>query len=211
MINFLKGMFIGLAMAAPVGPLAILCIRRSLAKGYAEGLATASGVALVDGFYALVAALGLTAISSFVLERREYLFMGGGLMLMMLGIRALKNPPQLKNDVVKHRGFFTTLIQTMLITLTNPMTIITFIAAFTAVGFEDLQADISQAIIIAFGVFLGSMSWFMFISFSAAYFRKHLTPYMLWLLNTLSGIILLGFGLLFLIDAAYELLVKVYT
>lgn len=211
MITFFKGMIIGIAMAAPVGPLALLCIRRSLTKGYIEGLATALGVALADGFYALIAALGLTAVSSFVLEKKEYLFMGGGILLIMLGARALRNPPSFNLGPLQRKGFLATLLQTSIITLTNPMTIVTFIAAFAAVGFEGQEHDLAQAITICLGVFTGSMIWFMLLSFTAAYLRTRVTPYMLWLINAISGSLLIIFGLLFLLDAAWELLAKVYA
>ena len=209
MIHFIKGFIIGIIMAAPVGPLAVLVIKRSLTKGYKEGLATSVGIALADGFYALIAALGLTAVSSFVLAKKEYLFMGGGILLILLGIRALKTAPTLDTEVIKEKGFFPTLLQTSMLTLTNPMTIVTFIAAFAAAGFEG-QQTVATAVLICLGVFMGSISWFMVMSIGAASLRKRITPYLLNLINTISGSLLVIFGLIFLADAAWELLVKVY-
>ena len=209
MINFIKGFIIGIIMAAPLGPLAVLVIKRSLTKGYKEGLATALGISLADGFYALIAALGLSAVSTFVLTRKEYLFMGGGLLLILLGVRALKKPPVLDAELIKEKGFIPTLLQTMILTLTNPMTIVTFIAAFTAAGFEG-QEQVMQAVLICLGVFLGSISWFMVISVISASLRKRVTPYLLNLINTISGSLLILFGVAFLVDAAWELLQKVY-
>ena len=198
-------------MALPAGPLAILVLKRSLTKGYKEGLATALGVALADGFYALVTALGLTAVSGFVLNKKEYFFMGGGFLLILLGIRTLKKPPILETEHTNKRGFIPTLLQTMLITLTNPMTLLMFIAAFAAVGFEGHEESISQALLICSGVFLGSMSWFGIISISSASQRKKVTPYLLNLVTTISGYLLVLFGIIFLIDAAWEILIKVYA
>ncbi len=214
MINFFKGILIGIAMAAPVGPLALLCIRRSLTKGHLEGVATGLGVALADGFYALVTALGLSAVSSFVLERKEYLFMGGGIMLVLLGVRALKNPPSLSEadsalEKLHPKGFITTLLQTSLITLTNPMTIVTFIAAFSAVGFEGQQTP-WQATTISLGVFSGSLLWFILLSLTVSYFRKKVTLPVYRMINTVSGALLIGYGIIVLDDAAIELLIKAY-
>ncbi len=214
MINFFKGILIGIAMAAPVGPLALLCIRRSLTKGHIEGVATGLGVALADGFYALVAALGLSAISLFILERKEYLFMGGGIMLVLLGVRALKNPPSLSEDDLEleklnPKGFMTTLLQTSLITLTNPMTIVTFIAAFSAVGFQGQQTP-WQATTIALGVFCGSLVWFMMLALIVGYFRKKVTPFVYRMINTVSGALLIAYGIIFLGNAARELLIKAF-
>ena len=214
MINFFKGMMIGIAMAAPVGPIALLCIRRSLTKGHLAGFATALGVAFADGFYALIASLGLSAISNFVLSQKEYLFMGGGIILILLGVRALKHPPVLKEaeDVIKQfkaKGFISTLFQTTLLTLTNPMTIVAFFAAFSAAGFET-HNDPGQAFLICSGVFLGSLLWFMLLSTGVAYFRNRVTPYVYQVINTVSGWLLILFGIGFLGDAALELLYKIY-
>ncbi len=215
MINFFKGMIIGIAMAAPVGPLALLCIRRSLSKGPLEGGATALGVALVDGFYALVAALGLSAVSTFVLSKKEYLFIGGGLILILLGARALMHPPVLEEDTkeldqFKKMGFIKTLAQTMVLTLTNPMTLVTFIAAFSAVGFEEHQGGM-QAILIATGVFTGSFLWFLALTGTVAYFRDKVTPFIYRTINSVSGVLLIVYGIVFLVDAAGELLYKAYS
>lgn len=210
MINFLKGFIIGIIMAIPAGPLAILVLKRSLTKGYKEGLATALGVAIADGFYSLVAALGLTAVSGFVLGKKEYFFMGGGLLLILLGIGTLKRPPVVTSEVPQERDFLATLLQTMIITLTNPMTILMFIAAFAAAGFEGHEESLTQAVLICLGVFLGSMTWFAVISIISASLRRRVTPYLLNLINTISGSLLILFGVGFLIDAAWELLVKVY-
>ncbi len=215
MINFFKGMLIGIAMAAPVGPLALLCIRRTLTKGPLAGLATALGVALADGFYALVAALGLSVVSIFVLSQREYFFMGGGIILILLGARALLHPPILDEarnvlEQFKRAGFIKTLLQTIALTLTNPMTIVTFIAAFGAVGFESHQT-VGQAIVISLGVFSGSLLWFMGLSTIVALLRKKVTPLVYRTINTISGALLVAYGIIFLVDAAAELLYKVYT
>jgi threonine/homoserine/homoserine lactone efflux protein len=210
MINFLKGFIIGIIMAIPAGPLAILVVKRSLTKGHKEGLATALGVAIADGLYSLVAALGLTAVSVFVLGKKEYFFMGGGILLILIGIGSLIKPPLVTTEAPQERNFFATLLQTMVITLTNPMTILMFIAAFTAAGFEGHEESLTQSVLICLGVFLGSMTWFAIISITSASLRRKVTPYLLNLINTISGSLLIIFGIIFLLDAAWELLVKVY-
>lgn len=201
-------------MAAPVGPLALLCIRRSLTKGFRAGTATSLGIAIADGFYALVAALGLSALSSFVLARREYLFIAGGITLIALGVKALKNPPVFKENAIKinqytGKGLITTLLQTMIITFTNPMTIVSFLAAFSAFGFEGHQ-ETSQAIFIALGVCIGSLIWFMFLTSTVAYFRTRVTPTIYRFINMISGSLLIVYGVLFLLDAAGGFFLKTY-
>lgn len=212
MINFIKGIIIGFAMAAPVGPLALLCIRQSLTKGLKAGAITAYGIALGDGFYALIAALGLSAFSSFVLAHREYLFVAGGIILIVLGIKGLiaPLPPQEKTIEIpiKARGL-TILLQTMIITLTNPMTILSFVAAFSAFEFERFY-DTNEAIYVALGITLGSFFWFLLISATFAYFRTKVTPAIYRIINLISGSLLIVYGTLFLLDAAWAVLFKTY-
>ena len=210
MINFLRGFVTGIIMALPAGPLAILVLKRSLTKGYKVGLATALGVAIADGFYALIAGLGLTAVSGFVLGRKEYFFMGGGLLLILIGIRTLMKPPTIETSLNKQKGFFPTLIQTILITLTNPMTLLMFMAAFTAAGFEGQKEGLSQVVLMCLGVFLGSISWFAVLSIVAASQRKRITPYALSMITIISGSLLIFFGSIFLLHAGRELLLKIY-
>ena len=206
MTNLFKGIFIGVTMAMPVGPLAVLCIRRSL-HGYTEGLATALGVALADGFYALIVSLGVGAMGSFVLARKEFIYVGCGVFLLFLGIKALKNPPALDHEKLQRSGFGKVLIQTMLVTLTNAMTLVTFIAAFAAFGFEGKQ-PVSQAFLISLGVFLGSFLWFGLLSIAVSFLRRRVTPYLFKMLNIVAGSLFIGFGLLFIARGFNDLIVK---
>ena len=205
MINFFKGMIIGISMAAPVGPLAILCIRRSL-KGHLEGAATAIGIAFADGLYAFIAALGVTQVHYFLVGKQNYLFMLGGIFLGMLGIHALKTPPSITIKPLKQRGFFITLLHTALLTLTNPMTIVTFIAAFAAVGFEGTHQPLDQALLISSGVFCGSVLWFLLLSIGISALKHRLTQTMVIRINTLSGSLLIIFGGAFFVHGLLSLL-----
>lgn len=210
MTNFIKGFITGFLMATPAGPLAVLTLKRSLTYGYARGLATALGIALADGFYSLIATIGLTTVSGFITGQKEYFFMWGGLLLLFLGARALRNPPTIHTEVLSEGGFLSTLLHTMLVTLTNPMTLLLFTTAFSAIGFEGDIGTADQALLICSGVFLGSITWFAMISIIAASLRRWVTPRMITLINTISGSLLLFFGFVLLIDAGWELLSKTY-
>lgn len=212
MINFLKAIFIGIAMAAPVGPLALLCIRQSLSKGFGAGVATALGIAIADGFYALIAALGISAFSSFVFSYREYFFITGGLALILFGIAGLNaSSVQEKNmQIPRLKGQrLTIFLHTMLITFTNPMTIFAFVAAFSAFEFEGVEEK-AQAIYIALGISLGSFIWFLLMSSIVAYFRTRVTPTIYAFINKISGSLLIVYGILFLLDAGWTLFFKRY-
>ncbi len=200
-LTFIQGLLIGITMAAPIGPISILCIRRSISKGHHAGLATALGVALADGFYAVVAAFGLTAISSFLINQKEYLYLGGGILFLFLGYKAFTSPPIDIAQPIKTKGFITTAIQTMLITLTNPMTIVIFIAAFAALGFVPSQHTWFQAFSLCLGVFFGSLLWYLMLSTIVAHLRTKMTPYFLTFINKISGILLTGAGIFFILNA----------
>lgn len=187
-------------MAAPIGPIAILTIRRSLAEGHYAGIATALGVALADGFYAAVAAFGLSAISTFLITQQKMLYCLGGLMLIYLGISAFRTVPGSLEKPLKSTGFLKTLLQTTALTLTNPMTILTFIAAFAAFGLVGHQ-DFYEATLLCFGVFCGSGFWFVSLSLLIAHFRHRVTPYMFMLVNKISGALLVLIGIFFIISA----------
>ena len=203
---FLQGFIIGVTMAAPIGPIAILTIRRSLTRGHHAGIATALGVALADGIYAVIAAFGITAISSFLVTQRDLLYIVGGLLLIFLGIRAYNTKPIELQRPIASAGFFPTMLQTMLITLTNPMTILTFLAAFAAIGFEGQQHSMYEAILLCLGVFSGSGLWFIGLSLLIAHFRNRVTPFVFMLINKISGGFLCGFGVIFLIAGVKKLL-----
>src|SRR5882724_10962833 len=127
MLNFmLKGMAIGFAIAAPVGPIGVLCIRRSLAQGRQIGLVTGLGAATADAAYGCVAALGLTAVSGFLVGQRGWLAFLGGLFLCYLGIRTFIRRPAEQAAEVRDDGFLSAYFSTLLLTLTNPTTILSF-------------------------------------------------------------------------------------
>lgn len=206
MNTFIKGLIIGISMAAPIGPISLLCIRRSLAGGHAAGLATALGVACADGLYALIAALGLTALSTFLINQRDYLYVFGGIFLIIFGYKVYTAPPVHLAKPIKSKGFLVTLLQTTLLTLTNPMTIAAFIAAFAAVGFNEAPHGTTEAVLISFGVFCGSGLWFICLSSVLAHIRTRVTPTILDRINKVSGIAIICFGAIFILTVLKNIL-----
>lgn len=205
MDNFFKGLLIGISMAAPIGPISILCIRKSLVRGHYLGIASALGIALADGIYATIAAFGLTAISTFLITNKDYLYVIGGIMLVFLGIQALKAPQVSLSRTTQNEGFFTTLLQTSFVTLTNPMTIVLFIGVFAAFGFDNSHLEIQESISLCLGVMAGSALWFISLSILVSQLRTKITPRMFALVNKLSGSLLILFGCSFVLKAAISL------
>ncbi len=154
----LKGMGFGLAVAAPVGPMCLLCMRRTLGQGWQPGLATGAGIAMGDGAYACIAVLGLAGLSRFMLAHEQPLHLAAGLFLLYLGLRTAFARRQDAEEATPRVGTARAFASALLLTLTNPPTIIMFAAIFASLappgGFE-----LASAAATVGGVLAGSMLW----------------------------------------------------
>jgi threonine/homoserine/homoserine lactone efflux protein len=193
---FLKGLAIGLAIAAPVGPIGLLCIRRSLSQGQLAGFVTGLGAAAADGVYGAIGAFGVTAISALLVDQQRWLALAGGLFLIWLGLAGMRRAPASEpaspsRNVRDLAGYF---FSTFGLTLTNPATILSFAAVFAGLGLGG-AGTASAALVMILGVFLGSAAWWLFLSSCVGWLRTRLGPALLVWINRLSGLILIGFGL----------------
>ena len=156
--NFLlKGLIIAFAIAAPVGPIGVLCIRRTLADGRLTGFFSGLGAATADMCYGAVAAFGLTVIQTVLVGLQFWLHVLGGIFLLYFGISMFFTHPAGKETAVRSsRGLFPAYISTLGLTLTNPATIISFTVIFTGLRFGETHGDYLSAGLLVSGVFLGS-------------------------------------------------------
>jgi threonine/homoserine/homoserine lactone efflux protein len=191
---FLKGAVIGLSIAAPVGPIGLLCIRRSLAEGRLVGLFTGLGAATADAIYGGIAGFGLTAVSNVLVAYRVWLALFGGLFLCYLGIRTFLSAPARDDASSRRSGFASAYASTFLLTLTNPMTILSFVAIFAGLGLAS-GADYRGATLLVVGVFAGSAVWWLTLSSGSALLRTRLGGGGMRLVNHLSGAMILAFGI----------------
>jgi threonine/homoserine/homoserine lactone efflux protein len=191
----IKGFIIGFAIAAPVGPIGVLCIRRSLAEGRQVGLATGLGAATADAMYGCVAAFGITAISGFLVGQRIWLGLIGGAFLCYLGIRTFTSKPAEESLQTKSGGLAPAYFSTLFLTLTNPMTIISFAAVFASSLGLAATPNYFNAGAMVVGVFSGSALWWLILSNGVALLRSRVTPKWMQAVNHVSGGILLAFGL----------------
>jgi threonine/homoserine/homoserine lactone efflux protein len=157
-------------------------------------LATGLGAATADGAYGAVAAFGLVAISNFLVSQRFWLGFLGGILLCYLGARTCLSQPIAKDSAASAGSLFSAWLATFFLTLTNPMTILSFIAVFAGFGLA-ASPDYSSAGLMVAGVFLGSAAWWVILSCSVAALRSSLNPGAMKLVNLLSGVIILAFGL----------------
>ena len=191
----IKGIIIGFSIAAPVGPIGILCIRRSLTHGTLAGLLTGLGASTADAFYGCVAGFGLTLISGFLLDRALELHLAGGIFLCWMGWKTLQKAPcRDSGDTHRFNGFFKSYLSALFLTLTNPMTIMAFMAIFSGLGIAACAKNHAFAGILVAGVFTGSAAWWLLLTFGTARIGKQFSPLFMRRINQLSGIILILFG-----------------
>ncbi|QQE64252.1 lysine transporter LysE [Leptolyngbya sp. BL0902] len=191
----LKGMGMGLAIAAPVGPIGLLCIRRSLAQGRWMGLATGLGAATADGLYGGLAGFGLTAVSDRLIDQAWVLQLVGGLFLVYLGWATARSAPATEPALLTGRGLLAAYGSTFVLTLTNPATILSFFAIFAGLGLVAPGQGPWGALALVLGVFLGSALWWLCLSWGVTFFSPYLTPSRLIWLNRLAGAAIFAFGI----------------
>jgi threonine/homoserine/homoserine lactone efflux protein len=196
---FLKGILIGFAMAVPIGPIGIMCIRKTLAEGRLRGLIIGLGAATADFFYGCVAAFGITIISDTLVSQRIWIRLIGGLLLLYLGVRTFRKLPADPNIPLNDKGIFRSYLSSLLITITNPLTIFAFIAVFAALGLEN-EAIIFSGLALVVGVFAGSFLWFLSLSSSVMLFRKKLDLIGLRWVNRIAGILIIISGIIAIVS-----------
>ena len=199
---FIRGLIIGFSIAAPVGPIGVLCIRRTLADGRTSGFLSGLGAATADALYGCVAGFGLTVISGFLVDQRFWIQLIGGFFLLALGIKTLRTVPAERAAAASGTGLAASYASTLLLTLTNPMTILSFAGIFAALGVADTGGDFSAAALLVLGVFVGSAAWWLLLSGGVGLLREKLSSGVLRWTNRLSGAILLAFGLIAVWQAA---------
>jgi len=192
---FLKGLIVGFSIAAPVGPIGVLCIRRSLVRGWIHGFITGLGAATADAAYGFVAGFGLTIISSFLINHSTWLNLMGGLFLCYLGLTTFQSRPAREAAPAAGDGLISEYASTFLLTLTNPMTILLFVAVFTGLGIAVTKENYAGATVLVMGVFTGSAFWWLILTSFTGLLKTRLDMQGLKWVNKISGLIILAFGL----------------
>ncbi len=194
LIFLLRGVAIGFSIAAPLGPIGILCIRRTLAGGRVSGLVSGLGAATADAIYGCIAGFGLTFIANFLVNQQAWLRFGGGLFLCYLGLKTLWAKPIVREASAKGNGLLGAYASTFFSALANPMTIISFAGIFAGLGLASTSGNYFSAGILVLGVFLGSALWWFILSNGIGLFRGRFTTRKWPWINIISGTIITGFG-----------------
>lgn len=189
---FLKGLAFGFLLAATVGPMWVLCFRRTIEQGALAGFVSGMGIAFADGFYGALAAFGLTTISGFLLQHSYWIGLVGAVFLVYLGVTILIAKPTLNAAPEAKVSLTKAFLSTLGLTLANPPTILAFVAIFAGLGL--VSSDYGSAALVVLGVFLGSASWWMFLAAGANWLRGRAGPRLFRAINIVSGLSILAFA-----------------
>ncbi|HVU23711.1 MAG TPA: LysE family transporter [Opitutus sp.] len=196
MTIFLEGAAMGFCIAAPVGPIGLLCIRRSMRDGRIAGFVSGLGAATADAIFGSIAALGLTAITNFLIAHRAAIELFGGLALLGIGLSIIRSKPQdITAERVHARSLPSAFASTLVLTLANPTTILTFLGIFAAFGIGVNLDTRSHAAWLIAGVFVGSGVWWFILSGSSHWLSRRLNTTGLRVINFVSGALVIAFGL----------------
>lgn len=193
---FLKGLLVGFLIAAPVGPINVLCVRRTIMHGRLVGLVSGLGAAAADTVFGGIAAFGLSFVYQLLLTERLWLGLGGAALLVMIGIRTLFAEPPRPTETPDPTNLVGDFTSTFFLTLTNPVTILSFLAAFAAVG---VAAEPGEPIglddwVLVLGVFFGAATWWLFITEAVALFHGRIPLAILRWTNRVAGVVILAFA-----------------
>jgi threonine/homoserine/homoserine lactone efflux protein len=191
----IQGLVLGFSIAAPVGPVGVLCIRRSMARGFRSGLVSGLGAASADAVYGTIAAAGLTLVADFLVRQQFWLGLLGGGFLLYLGIKTIASKPAVESAQPEIGNISGDYFSTLLLTLSNPMTIFSFAAIFSGMSAQSLPVFRFSAFLLVLGVFLGSASWWLILSGSVGLLRSRVTPALLGWINRISGLVIIGFAI----------------
>jgi threonine/homoserine/homoserine lactone efflux protein len=196
-VYLLKGIAVGIVIAVPVGPVGVMCVRRTIFASKPAGLASGIGAATADAIFGLIAAFGLTFISDWLIGYQQWLRVAGGAYLLWVGGSALFAPPEIAPRPRRHVEF-RDFLSTFALTLTNPITIVAFLGIFSAILSRE-EATLGRGAILVLGVWLGSLLWWLMLSFGLGFLFRSFGPDHLRWINRGSGTILFLSGVSLLV------------
>ncbi|MEO8955583.1 MAG: LysE family translocator [Ktedonobacteraceae bacterium] len=195
-----RGLLIGLSIAATVGPMSVLCIQRTVYKGQLYGLVSGLGIATADAVYGGIAGFGVALIANFLVSQQLWIRLIGGMFLLYLGIKTLLTRPAERAASASANGFVGAYVSTFLLTLTNPLTILSFAAIFAGIGVGGASKSYVSATIVVGGVFIGSTLWWCILTGGISLLRGKFTARWLLWINRISGMIIALFGIAALVS-----------
>jgi len=196
---FIKGLFLGVAVSAPFGPMAMIVVQRSLNRGRTHGLLSGVGVAVSDITYAVIAAFGLSVIIGFVTDHQIFFKLIGAVVLILVGMKlSFSDPVKMKRKALRRKSNGNPLRvigEMYLITLTNPASLFLLSAAFAGFGIIRQETPSLSIVAILFGVALGTLIWWFFLTWILSLLKKRIRLRHLFWINRFAGFIIVIIGL----------------
>lgn len=205
LLIIIKGISIGIAVSAPLGPIGVLCIQRTMNKGFMSGFISGAGAAAADIVYAIIAGFSITLIKDFLLDNQMPIRIIGGLFLIFIGVKIFMSNPakQIRKLRAKGNRYFTDFATSFLVTVSNPITIIAFGALFA--GFNTVEQGTGTVDIIALiiSVFIGALVWWLCLITIVSIFRKKIRLRNLLWINRITGALIVAFAIFVAISAFF--------
>lgn len=196
---FVKGLVVGFCLAAPVGPIAALCVQRTITQGWPYGIASGLGAALADAIYGTLAAFGASYISQLLMTERSVLQRVGGAILIVLGVKLFLTKPPNGKSAADGKSLFGDFLSTLALTLTNPMTFVAFAAVFTGFGIHAVRGHMMVTAELVVGVFAGSLLWWAILCGGAHALRGRFNYSKLMIANRATGVFVMLVGVVYLV------------
>ncbi len=202
---FFKAFLIGISVTAPLGPIGIICMQKTLSRGIVGGLITGLGAALADTFFAIVAGFGVGFVANFVEKQQFILRFAGGVILIILGAKIYytNTIKQFRRQKIHKGGAVGDFLSVFFLTLSNPLTIIFFGAVFAGLGLVSSQGSWTSTIMLVLGVFTGALTWWVLIILLVSFFRHKIRLRSLWWINKIAGSIIAIVGIASLISLLF--------
>lgn len=195
----LKGVLIGVSVSAPLGPIGVLCIQKTITKGRAAGFISGTGAVFGDTLYAIIAGFGVSFISDFLLANQLLLQVFGGLLLFFFGWKVFHSQPTPANCKKPSDNYLKNFLSVFMLTISNPITVLFFGAVFTGLGIAGSGNEWTTALVI-FGVFMGTVLWWYVLSSIVSRFRNKFGRKTVKKINRTSGVLILVLGAILLFN-----------
>ena len=188
---FLKGIVVGVVIAVPVGPVGVMCVRRTIFEGRLAGFVSGLGAATADAVFGIIAGFGLTAISDWLMDYQQWLRVVGGCYVLYIGGSAFAaEPPRELESESEPESLLRDFLSIFVLALTNPITVLAFLGIVAAIGLSGTKATFGRASILVLGVWVGSLLWWLMLSFGVGSVRHSIEPRHLGWISRGSGAIL---------------------
>lgn len=208
-IDFIKGIIVGLGASIPLGPIGILCIQRTLSKGKWSGFATGMGASISDLIFSAIAILGLSFVNDFLTTYRDWVMMIGGVIVAAFGLKIFITNPikQIKRVQEGNHQYIQDFISSFIMTISNPGAIFLILGMFAFIGIDTSQYEFGLVVAPALlGVFVGTVGWWFTLSTLINMFRNKFRLKQLMITNWIAGIVVMAIGIVSLFEGLIQII-----